>query len=198
MALNWSNLPEDAVASVRAEVEALSTARQSPQLGGGTKALAAGRALTGLSQAYPLYAMPLAVVASTNPEGALKHAEILGWRSNVVDGEGAALVDYFKDGEGVAGVVRGPSAQRLHDAGKRAEKEAPADQDFEPRILTFGTLGMTELWLHSQTGQDRFYSLTDDAPRPRSAEDVFKKASGLASQQPVYESGTAEDNELGG
>jgi hypothetical protein len=123
---------------------------------------------------------------------------MLGWRSTVVDAKGAALVDYITNRGKVTGVVHGPSVKRLENAGRKAEQDAPVDQNYEPRILTFGTLGMSELWLHSETAPDRFYSLSDDVPEASTAEVMLHRASSLANQQPVWCLSLPVDDERGG
>ena len=136
----------------------------------------------------PIYGLPqsqLTVEALNDVAGALAAVRRLGWRFYVVDMNGSRLVDLL-DRPGkpppIALTVEGPSVDRFAEAGHYAEQDAP-DRRFRPRVLEFGRLGMSELWLHGQGGDDLFYSLTDAAPTRRSAAEVFRDAAQRAQRR---------------
>lgn len=87
--------------------------------------------------------------------------------------------------------MRGPSVGRYGRAGQKAEQEAPEDVAFEPRVLDFGVLGQSELWLHSPDAEDRFYSLGTAEPVCRDTKAVLAEAMDRFARQCSVES---EDN----
>lgn len=135
------------------------------------------------SQPLPVYSIPIDVLAerglAERGGKALSAAQQHGWRVLTSDSRGVQLVDVAKDSELAVSVRRGSSVAILAKAGAMAEERASADISYEPRILDFGRLGMSALWLHSDQGLDRFFTLELE-PKERSEAQLLNEAGARA------------------
>lgn len=156
----------------------------------------------------PVDAVPIYGINETqlrdDPSAALRDARPIGWRTVCADPEdetlGVALVDSYA-AEGRADqvrVIRGPTVSRFAAAGTLAEDELEGGgAEFEPRILDFGTLGLTALWMHSPAVDDCFYPLGDQHAKQRNSEFVLDEAVRRAELQPrASETGGGGDEPL--
>lgn len=120
------------------------------------------------SPPLPVYAISSASLIQS-PDQALSTAEQSGWRVLTTgDGE-SQVVDVEKGSNRALTVRRGASADILARAGLIAEQAADPATNYEPRILDFGRLGLSALWLHSDVHADLFFTLE---PQPKQTSDV--------------------------
>lgn len=119
-----------------------------------------GADLLQASPALPVYSIPQAALAEGGD--VLKYAQHSGWRVLTTGGDESQLVEIEKDTHRALSVRRGSSAVILKRAGMMAERMASRDVAYEPRILDFGRLGMSALWLHSDQSPDLFFTLEPD------------------------------------
>ena len=196
MPIRTSNAPHDITTKVADDLGALARTRGEASLFEDT-----GGGLTSPVASLPVYGIARTALEHGG-DAALAAAEQIGWRYLIQDGEGTGLVDHFGTvAGGSSRVMRGPSVERYGKAGLVAEAEAPKDTAFEPRVLDFGVLGQTELWLHSPDAEDRFYSLGAAEPARRDAAAVMAEALSRAARQSLSEheeqSGEAGSNHDG-
>ena len=140
--------------------------------------------------AIPIYGVDEARLRD-DPKAALENARRIGWRTVTADVEddagGFALVDSYRSrGEAdQVRVIRGPTVSGFAAAGTLAEAELDGEEaEFEPRILDFGTLGLTALWMHSPTATDRCWSLGTDRPELGDTASLLAEARRRADLQP--------------
>jgi hypothetical protein len=79
-------------------------------------------------------------------------------------GDGIASQTVEVIGKDVASITQGTVATNLSRALGVASNAVDASRPYEARVLVFGRAGNSLLWLHSDTGSDRFFSL-DREPR---------------------------------
>ena len=113
-----------------------------------SKSLARGGGRVAAPAPLPLYAIPLARLAS---EPAPEHfATRFGWRYIVEEGNEVSLVDLVIRSDGVLAphaVARGAPARRLIDAALAAEAALSLQSDYEARVLDLTLVGMAALWM---------------------------------------------------
>ncbi|MBD8637861.1 MULTISPECIES: hypothetical protein [unclassified Sphingomonas] len=179
--------PESADAFVADELQAVSRSRGRGDFNTAA-ADAGGGASVPTGAGLPLYGMPLAALTeaalSDGSDAALGEARQLGWRYLISDARGPKIVDMLDQdgGKPAAMVIKGSLVDRFGKAGALAEEDAP-DRLFEARVLDFGRLGMSELWLHCEDGPDVFYSLATPEPSRREASEVLGEAGDRARRQ---------------
>lgn len=187
MTIASRDAPEALHTIVADELQAISRARGRGNLNGTPDDTGGGGAVP-TGAALPLYGMPLAALGKDSlkngPEAAMTSAQQLGWRFLVSDARGSKLVDLIDEagGDPVAVTIKGPLVERFANAGARAESDQP-DGHYDARVLDFGRLGMSELWLHCPDRADIFYSLSDPEPVRRDAAAVLEKAAARALRQ---------------
>ncbi len=139
-----------------------------------------GPPTTTSSPPLPVFSIPIGSLAAD--QGNLLDAAVQkGWRVLTTHGSAQQLVDL--DMEGSPRMVRrGNAAAMMIRAGSIAETSVVGTTPFEPRVLDFGRLGMSALWLHDAAGGDRFFTLEDD-PREIDAAELLGKAAGRASRR---------------
>jgi hypothetical protein len=136
-------------------------------VGGGRKAEAAA------ADPLPVYSIPIEDLAHdrhSHATDAIQH----GWRVRTVDSHGEQLVDLAREGAPVA-VRRGVSGNILARAADLAESTADPGVDYEARLLDFGQLGLSALWLHHDADDDRFYILGRQ-PRELKEDELISEA----------------------
>ncbi|MDT8278196.1 hypothetical protein RQ734_19185 [Roseomonas mucosa] len=202
--------PDEMIQAVSNELHALNTASQALDRGQDDQGGAAGIPAKSLP-IFGLKADDLREIApQDDPRGNIlaEKAQELGWRFLVHESGGtASLVDCSppqeQGGKPSSMVIRGPSVERFQLAVEKATEKTPEGLKLEPRVLDFGPLGMTELWLHGiPEVEDLFYSLgkADSDASPRKASEVLEEAMERLRQQAVYPApgDNAIDDDLGG
>lgn len=170
MPIRAMNAPDDITAKIADDLGALARTRGEASLSD-----------IGGSLGAPIVSLPVYGISRDLLErggnAALGDAKQIGWRYLVQDRDGAGLVDRFGTAaDGSSRIIRGSSVDRYGKAGLVAEAETPENIAFEPRVLDFGVLGQTELWLHSDHAEDRFYSLGAAEPVRRDGTTVMTEA----------------------
>ena len=133
-----------------------------------------GPALFQASPPLPVYSIPQAALIDGVGD-VLKYAQHSGWRVLTTGSDGPQLVEIEKETHRALAVRRGSSAGILQRAGMMAERVASIDVAYEPRILDFGRLGLSALWLHSDQSQDLFFTLESD-PQEQSETTILNEA----------------------
>jgi hypothetical protein len=140
-------------------------------------------------------------VYSISPETLIKYgskslpyAAQHGWRVITMNNDGDQLVDISSTSYKPISVRRGSSAAILAQASILAEKRLAADVSYEPRVLDFGRLGMSALWLHRKDGDDRFFTLETE-PKEQSEQELLGEAQSRARQRidAADQGGSAKD-----
>lgn len=91
------------------------------------------------------------------------------------------------------------TAKLARKAAKLTKETASKPSRFEARVLDFGPLGMSELWLHSADGsKDKFFSLGAEDPQPRSAKEVFEEAEERPARQSDWGNAQFSDDDVMG
>lgn len=101
---------------------------------------------------YYLGADTLASDASTT------QARQVGWRYLVRQGDSVGTVEVL--GDQVSSITQGEAPAHLAQALSIAEGTVGKSMLYEARVLLFGRAGANLLWLHSQRGRDRFFTLS--------------------------------------
>ncbi len=117
-----------------------------------------------IREPIPIYAVDLKRLAESGV-AALKDARQTGWRYLVEHKQGLDVVDLPSGGKAGPELVAGaPVAENLVRSGRKAERIAEPEVDYEPRILDLNLIGNSVLWLHNaeRPEQDRFVSLADN------------------------------------
>lgn len=157
--------------------------RELMDLGGGERVEAAA------SDPLPIFSVPIEALADETVSR-VEDAVHRGWRVRTADAEGEQLVDLAVDGEPLA-VRRGQSSSILLSAARLAEDAADPEASYEARLLDFGQLGLSALWLHREDGPDRFFSL-DREPRERGEDELLADASRRARRYLAQADGGAD------
>lgn len=195
MPMDWSTPPRGVLKAGTAEVRAV---REPDETGGGHAADGSAPPVSpGEAQALPLFSVPLAVLAKRGPE-ALGKAKRRGWRLLVDEGGTVKLVDHINK-TGVASMSSGSALDHLLAAGEKAAREIEADEaTYQPRVLEFGRLGRSALWLHAPDPEvkDRFFTVSAE-PEEVSGADFLAEAAEQA-QARLAAAGESDDSEIGG
>lgn len=125
----------------------------------------------------PIYTIAIETLANELPSQ-IADASHQGWRVRTVDAQGEQLVDLGETGEPLA-VRRGQSTEILKRSVALAEQVVEPDVAYEARLLDFGQLGLSALWLYQEHGADRFFSL-DREPHELKEDDLLADASARA------------------
>jgi len=167
------NVAEAALRETAASAGAAARSLNYAETGGGPPA-------TTSSAPLPVFSIPIGSLAAE--QGDLLGAAVqTGWRVLTTHGSARQLVDL--DMEGSPRMVRrGNAAAMVIRAGSLAEASVTGTTPFEPRVLDFGRLGMSALWLHDSSGDDRFFTLEDE-PREIDAAELLGRAAGRASRR---------------
>lgn len=193
MSISRSSLPKGVAKTIAAELGARA-AVHGTELAALADGDSGGTGAGGeLIDAVPIYGVEEALLRR-DPKAALADARPIGWRTLCTDPTntelGVALVDsYLREGErDQVRVIRGPMVSHFAAAGVLAEDELEGGKaEYEPRILDFGTLGLTALWLHSDKAADRFYPLGDEEAKRRNTRFVLEQAVRRARLQPRFD-----------
>jgi hypothetical protein len=163
-------------------------------VGGGAKAVATS------SAPLPVYTIPMEALAEERPS-TMDDASQSGWRVLTADSRGSQLVDVSATTAKPLSVRKGRSVDMLTAAGQLAEDAAPPGTAYEPRILDFGRLSLSALWLHSQAAGDLLFRL-DSKPAAVSPADFLAEASRRARRYIAHSTSAAArpgaPNDIGG
>lgn len=157
-----------------------------------------GAVLPSAAAPLPVYTIPMEALAEKRPSS-LDDAVQHGWRVLTRSGTGAQLVDLSAVTGKPLAVRRGRSVDILTKAATLAALSSPDDIDYEPRLIDFGRLGLSALWLHSDTNPDFLFRL-DGEPRKTSEVDFLDDATRRARQYLTRPDRKKDDpsGELGG
>jgi hypothetical protein len=162
---------------------------------------AAPQAYVEASHPLPVYSIPLKRLAELGVEG-LSEARQQGWRVFVGDGADSRTVDVGAEDMTAKSVRTGSYGAMVAQASALAESLAAEDIDYEARILDFGRLGMSALWLHAPQA-DKFFTV-EPIPQERSTAEYLELAAQRARDRiSAYEVSGAMDatglkHDLGG
>ena len=157
-----------------------------------------------LSAPLPVYGADLdSLHALASRKSGLEELRQIGWRYLVLDDSEVQAADLGDDQERPTFHVGGDLAERIAEAGRRAESAAEEDVDYEPRLLDLGMLDASMLWLKSDDPEaDLFFTLDADPQQVDRQQLLHHVASAAQRKLAAFEADdTDEDddaNEAGG